>query len=599
MATETLEALIKMRDELTKPLTDQQKALKKITEQIRTMQKVTTLADREQKKHLDLTKQQRKHTLDLIPGVAKLTGNMEKFGSGMGVAVSAAGASALAIAAVIAITGALAVAVAAATVKILEITSAEVDWANKTKAMFAVMDRAGGSGATQLKIVTDLAKSQGVALNSIAGTAQELLDSGVRNQRELQQSLLAVTDLQAAGSEQTATHLKDLIKRAASARQGFAGMDTWAGTTMFSATELQKAGTNVKDFYKELSAIKGRPVTQWQVATGQIRASSKEMIKALTQAVHTRVGPIAEKAWTLDRIKNSWKATWQDMVKGIDFGPLYTAFRQLIAVFDPLSKSGKSTSETLTAAVNAIVKAVAWMVGKVTIGILDLQIAFFTAVIAINPVWNRFARFLKDNSDTIKSALIAVGIAMAGVALIFTIAAALIGGAIFIMFLPLIIIVGSVLLAIFALVAGIRWLMKHFDEMKQAGIDAATGLVDGLVSGLAKGIKAVQDSAKNLGTAAITSLKSVLGIHSPSKVFEQAGIFSGQGYERGLTKSMSGIDVGMPGGSLSGVGGRAGAIQLGGLHVEIRGVEKAEQIIPNLMPALADLLEQVMVEYGH
>lgn len=599
MATETLEAMIKMRDELTKPLTDQQKALKKITEQIRTMQKATVLADREQKKHLDLIKQQRKHTLDLIPGVSKLTGNMEKFGGGMGLAVTAAGATALAIAAVIAITGALAVAVAAATVKILEITSAEVDWANKTKAMFAVMDRAGGSGATQLKIVTDLAKSQGVALNSIAGTAQELLDSGVRNQRELQQSLLAVTDLQAAGSEQTAAHLKDLIKRAASARQGFAGMDTWAGTTMFSATELQKAGTNVKDFYAELSAIKGKPVTQWQVATGQIRASSKEMIKALTQAVHKRVGPIAEKAWTLERIKNSWHATWQDMVKGIDFGPLYTALRGLIAVFDPLSKSGKSTSQILTSAVNAIVKAVAWMVRKVTIGVLDLEIAFLKAVIAINPVWNKFARFIKDNSEGIKSALIAVGLAMAGVALIFTLAAALIGAAIFIMFLPLIIIVGGVLLALFALVAGIRWLMKHFESMKQAGIDAAAGLVDGLVSGLTKGIKNVQDAAKNLGTAAITSLKSVLGIHSPSKVFEQAGMFSGQGYERGLHKSMAGIDVGMPGGSLSGVGGRPGAIQLGGLHVEIKGIEKAEQIVPNLIPAIADVLEQVMVEYGH
>lgn len=595
MATETLEALIKMRDELTKPLTDQQKALKKITEQIKTMQKATVVADREQKKHLDLVKQQRKHTLDLIPGVAKLTGNMEKFGGGMGVAVTAAGATAVAIAAVIAITAALAVAVAAATVKILEITSAEVDWANKTKAMFAVMDRAGGSGATQLKIVTDLAKSQGVALNSIAGTAQELLDSGVRNQRELQQSLLAITDLQAAGSETTANHLKDLIKRAASARQGFAGQDTWAGATMFSATELQKAGTNVQDFYKELSAIKGRPVTQWQVATGQIRASSKEMIKALTQAVHTRVGPIAEKAWTLERIKNSWAATWQDMVKGIDFAPLYKALRGLIAVFDPLSKSGKSTSEVLTSAVNAIVKAVAWLVSKVTIGVLDLEIAFLQAVIAINPIWNRFAKAIKDNMSTIKGALLGLGLLL----LIITVGVVTLAAAFAVLWAIVMLPVLLVVAAFVLLGIAIKHVMDHFKEWKQAAIDAAANLIDGLVSGLTKGIKAVQDSAKNLGQGAIKSLKDVLGIHSPSKVFEQAGVFSGMGFERGLTKSMAGIDVGMPGGTLTGVGNKPGAIQLGGLHVEIKGVEKAEQIIPNLMPALADLLEQIMVEYGH
>jgi hypothetical protein len=595
MATETLETLIKMRDELSKPLSDQQRALKKLTEQIRTLQKATTTADREQKKHLELTKQQRKNTLDLIPGVSKLTGNMEKFGGGMGLAVTAAGATVIAVAAVIAGVVALGAALVYTTAKILEITSAEADWATKTRSMFAVMDQKGGSGATQLKIVTDLAKSKGVALQSIAATAQDLLDSGVRNQRELQQSLDAVTDLQAAGSEKTADHLKDLIKRAASARGGFAGQDTWAGTTMFSAVELQKAGTNVKDFYKELSAIKGKPVSQWQVATGQIRASSKEMIKALTQAVSKRVGPIAEKAWTLDRIKNSWAATWQDMTKNIDFGPLYKELRGLMAVFDPLSKSGDSTSKTLTRVVNAIVKGVAWMVKKVTILILDLEIAFLKAVIAINPIWNKMAKFIKDNSETVKGALLGIAVLLAGIIITVLLLAAAFAVLWAIAFLPVLIVVGAFIL----LGIAIQRVISHFKEWKTAALDAAASLVDGLASGLRKGVVTVTDAAKQLGTAAITSLKAVLGIKSPSKVFEQAGMFSGMGFERGLTRSMKGIDVGMPGVSMSGGGSRAGAIHLGGLQININGIEKAEQVIPASLDTFADWLERIMLEYGH
>ena len=103
--------------------------------------------------------------------------------------------------------------------------------------------------------------------------------------------------------------------------------------------------------------------------------------------------------------------------------------------------------------------------------------------------------------------------------------------------------------------------MDHFKEWKQAATDAAASLVDGLVSGLRNGIVAVSDAAKSMGAAAITALKTTLGIHSPSKVFEQAGMFSGMGFERGLNRSMRGIDVSMPGGSVQGRG-QPGAIQL-------------------------------------
>jgi len=96
MATETLEMMIRMRDELSKPLTAQQKALKGVNEQIRKMKDESRKASGIQKEHAKLLKTQRDNTLNLIPGVKHLRSNMAELGTGMGLAV---GASALVIAA--------------------------------------------------------------------------------------------------------------------------------------------------------------------------------------------------------------------------------------------------------------------------------------------------------------------------------------------------------------------------------------------------------------------------------------------------------------------------------------------------------------------
>lgn len=62
----------------------------------------------------------------------------------------------------------------------------------------------------------------------------------------------------------------------------------------------------------------------------------------------------------------------------------------------------------------------------------------------------------------------------------------------------------------------------------------AGAMIDGLVGGITAGIKSVVDSVKNLGKNAVDALKSFLGIHSPSKVFEEIGKNTGEGMVVGL-----------------------------------------------------------------
>lgn len=60
-------------------------------------------------------------------------------------------------------------------------------------------------------------------------------------------------------------------------------------------------------------------------------------------------------------------------------------------------------------------------------------------------------------------------------------------------------------------------------------------LMSGLVSGISNGIKAAKEAIGAAGDAVVGFFKDKLGIHSPSKVFEELGGFTMQGLEQGLT----------------------------------------------------------------
>lgn len=67
-------------------------------------------------------------------------------------------------------------------------------------------------------------------------------------------------------------------------------------------------------------------------------------------------------------------------------------------------------------------------------------------------------------------------------------------------------------------------------NLYQAGVDAAQGLVNGL---LAK-TKALDAASKKLAAAIVAQIKKTLGIRSPSKVLEWHGSMAGKGFERGI-----------------------------------------------------------------
>lgn len=71
--------------------------------------------------------------------------------------------------------------------------------------------------------------------------------------------------------------------------------------------------------------------------------------------------------------------------------------------------------------------------------------------------------------------------------------------------------------------------------MLQVGIDIIKGLANGLIDG----VNIIWDKIKEMASSLLSSIKSALGIHSPSKLFrDKVGIFLAQGVGVGFVDEM-------------------------------------------------------------
>lgn len=77
---------------------------------------------------------------------------------------------------------------------------------------------------------------------------------------------------------------------------------------------------------------------------------------------------------------------------------------------------------------------------------------------------------------------------------------------------------------------------NHSGELRSAGLNVATAIIDGMTGGLASGAGKIASKARDVASSALNAAKNVLGIHSPSKEFEKVGRFSTEGMANGLIK---------------------------------------------------------------
>ena len=67
-------------------------------------------------------------------------------------------------------------------------------------------------------------------------------------------------------------------------------------------------------------------------------------------------------------------------------------------------------------------------------------------------------------------------------------------------------------------------------------ISIGSNIISGLVSGIKSGISSVASAISDVASSAVSKAKSALGIHSPSRVFAEIGMYSDKGLAKGLIK---------------------------------------------------------------
>jgi hypothetical protein len=251
---------------------------------------------------------------------------------------------------------------------------------------------------------------------------------------------------------------------------------------------------------------------------------------------------------------------------------------------------------------------------------LDIAIA---VVKARNAIVDLIPDVVKDKAaelagklDLVKIALTAgkwiMGLFVASivvVAAIFAVIIAVIGGAIAVIG-GLVVAVSLAAVAIGkAVVGGVSKLL----ELGSAGADAAKNMIAGLVSGIQAGVGPVVAAIKAMAGSAVAAIKAALKIASPSKIFEDMGEFTGEGFAVGIEGETAHVQssletmVAPPSVESPAVPSRAAAVggsdggskvDLSGATFIFNGIANAESAVSAFEEALTRVLEGDAIAVG-
>jgi hypothetical protein len=185
--------------------------------------------------------------------------------------------------------------------------------------------------------------------------------------------------------------------------------------------------------------------------------------------------------------------------------------------------------------------------------------------------------------------------------------------AVFLLALPFIIlavVIAAAVYAIYLIGSAIVDAVASLSSLGASGVEAAGNLIDGLVNGITSGAGAVYDALKNLASNMTATIKSALGIASPSKIFEGLGAFTSEGFAIGVEAEAPMAQAAMLGmveppavGEMAAAGAEAGGGGGSGrgasitipLTIQVGSAQEGEQaraIVDQLSAAFEEALEQ-------
>lgn len=359
----------------------------------------------------------------------------------------------------------------------------------------------------------------------------------------------AVAQASAAGMGEAASSFKEIAGRGA--RTGFTGLNP---------LETQGKGFSFQDVAGQLSASLGQPLTKVNQLLLYGRVRVDDMAAALRKVAENKWADINRRQM-LD-LNVQWQKLKDNLVRltsSVNLEPILKAVARLGKLFSDDTVNGVALRELFKGF--GVIMGAAFAKGgltaekfikQVTIAALKLEIEILENRKAIGEWVDTWQQRLPSAETAITAVKVAV-VALTGV-----LGAMAVGAAI--AFAPFV-LAGAIAAEFYLIVKGLKEIDWDF-------------LGHAIAKGLENAWSAVKGAAGRLASAVKDEFKNLLGIHSPSRVFQEYGRQTAAGYEKGLEGASAGPqkavgELARPKSIGGGAGLRSSVSLAGGVHINL------------------------------
>jgi hypothetical protein len=322
------------------------------------------------------------------------------------------------------------------------------------------------------------------------------------------------------------------------------------------AEGLSAAGVSAKDMPAALRAIAtatagGATAEFIQKLNADIKSGTKSVQKLAAEVQQKFGGIVAKKLLSLDSQSAKLKSNLAGVFGGLNIEGLLSGFSTLVALFDKNTASGKALKFLFESLFQPIVDGVAKAIPVVRSLFVSALILALKAYVALKPYSSEIkvlgAAFAIVAGLIVGFVVAAVLLFVSVIAASIAICAALVAGVIF---LGEAIISGLTAAWDFvssgaqaawaALQGAVQGAIDYVSGLSLAdiGTNLITSLADGILGGAGAVVSAITGAVSN----AIGAAKSLLGIHSPSKVFADLGKHTSGGFAQGVDDGSGKVD---------------------------------------------------------
>lgn len=379
-------------------------------------------------------------------------------------------------------------------------------------------------------------------------------------------------------------------------RAVFDGMKLGAGGAAHLTSTIDALASSLPTPRKELEAL-----AEKLAATGlRGKELDAELKKVATADAVKKFGSVGAGLLNLDVQIDKFHENIARIFSGVNIKPFLEALRSILSLFDQSTSSGKALKAIVEGLLNPLFAGLTSLAPLAKGFFQGLVIGALLLTIAVlkvkNALKDTFGGFL-GQIDLVKVGVyagLAVFGALAAILAVVAVVAVVAAAAMILVLFPFIAIaaMATIVLALVAApfialvaAASAAWDYLSGLDLAQIGSDLIGGLVDGIVG--AGG--AVLSAITGVVGGAIDAAKSLLGIHSHSKVFKGMGINTGGGFAEGVDKTQGTVetateglaDAAVGGAARGGAGGGKGGAAGGGgntYHVTVQGVKNADEM---------------------